>query len=370
MKKICFVTASRSEYGLLKYLMKLVDESEEFELQTVVTGGHLLREQGYTVDRIREDGIKVSLEVDTAPDLSTKEGIAYSMGKMAEGMSRAFDALKPDYLVVLGDRYELLPVCGTAFVMGIPIVHISGGDVTKGAIDDGIRNAVTMLSEYHFPGTEESAENVRRMKGGGNNIWAVGEPGLDAFFLEDLMDRSAIGEELGLDVKKKWILMTYHPETVDTPEHNVQTVRNICSALKELSGIQVVMTYANTDPGGTLINAVLEETAEKESDMFRCVPSLGNRRYLSLMRQVVLVVGNSSSGIVEAPSMRIPVVNIGNRQDGRYMCSNVYQSGKGYDEISRTIETALKSETDLSDIDHWGDGKTSERIFSIFRECL
>lgn len=165
MKKICFVTAARSEYGLLKWLMKDVEASESFQLQIIVTGGHLSKEQGHTIDQIIEDGFNIDDIVDSQLDTSATARIAESMGRMALGFAKAFEVLKPDYVLVLGDRYELLPICNTAFVMCIPIIHLSGGDVTEGAIDDGVRNAVTMLAEYHFPGTQSSAKNIMRMRG-------------------------------------------------------------------------------------------------------------------------------------------------------------------------------------------------------------
>lgn len=367
MKKICFVTATRAEYGLLKWIMKEVNNSDKLSLQVVVTGAHLLKEQGLTVEIIREDGFVIDEIVDSQLDTSSTEMIADSMGRMAQQFSHVFRKLSPDYVVVLGDRYELLPICNTAFVMKIPIVHISGGDVTEGAIDDGIRNAVTMLATYHFPGTEDSAENIRRMRGTDKNIWVVGEPGLDYFFNEELLDRDELAKSLNLDSKKKWILMTYHAETNDSLENNLDTVRNCCEALDGIDDVQVVMTYANTDFGGRQINEYLEQIAIKLPGKFICIPSLGNLRYLSLMKQVVLVIGNSSSGIIEAPTLKVPVINIGDRQKGRHLCSNITQCGKTYQEIKESLKKVLNSPVDIHDIDFWGDGKTSKRIFDLIK---
>lgn len=370
MKKLCFVTSARSEYGLLKWLMKEVDKSESFHLQLIATGGHLLHEQGHTVDQIREDGFTIDSEVDVKLDYSTKEKIASSMGRMAEGMAHAFSILKPDYLVVLGDRYELLPICNTALVMGVPIVHISGGDVTEGALDNCIRNAITMIATYHFPGTEESAANIRRMRGNDENIWVVGEPGLDSFNREELHGRATLVEMLGLDDSKQWVLMTYHAETNNTLEANMKAVKNCCNALADTNGIQVVMTYANADYGGSQINEYLEKTAKDNPEKFKCIPSLGSSRYLSLMRQASLVIGNSSSGIVEAPSLRIPAVNIGDRQKGRHLCSNVIQTGTSYQDIIGAIKRALNNEVDTTDVDCWGDGNTSSKIIHVMEKFL
>ena len=220
MKKICFVTAARSEYGTLKWIMNDIKMSGVFELQLIATGGHLMKEQGHTIDQIIEDGFQISEIVDVGLDLSSASQIAASMGRMAALFATAFEKLKPDYLVVLGDRYEHLQICNTAFVMRIPIIHLSGGDITEGAIDDGIRNAVTMLATYHFPGTAASADNIIRMRGTSSNVWVVGEPGLDAFNREKLMTREALAEIFGLKLSAKWALFTYHAETTRELQYN------------------------------------------------------------------------------------------------------------------------------------------------------
>jgi len=369
MKRICFVTAARSEYGLLKWLMKEVDKSDDFELQVVVTGGHLLYEQGHTVDQIKEDGFKIDSEVDAKLDLSSQENIAASMGRMAEKMAHTYARLKPDYLVVLGDRYELLPICNSAFVMGISIIHISGGDVTEGAIDDGIRNAVTMLSKYHFPGTDASAKNIIRMRGSNKNIWVVGEPGLDSFNREQLMDRAELAENLGLDINKRWILFTFHSETQESIDYNLETVKNCVSLLKDLKDAQIVSTYSNADFGGKSINEYLEKVSECNPNTIKLFPSLGNRRYLSYMKQVSFVIGNSSSGIIEAPALGVPVVNIGDRQKGRHQCKNIIQSGADRESIRFAIQKAERMGTNNIDF-YWGDGHTSERIVEILKREL
>lgn len=370
MIKICFVTAARSEYGLLKWLMKAVEASSEFELQIVVTGGHLLEEQGYTINQIKRDGFHVNSEVDAHFDLSTQEGIAASMGRLAEGMAHAFATLQPDYVVVLGDRYELLPICNTAFVMGIPIVHISGGDVTEGAIDDGIRNAVTMLATYHFPGTQDSYTNVCRMRGKGTNVWAVGETSVDVVLKESLIAREQIAACLDLNVRKKWILMTYHPETRKSLEYNLRVVQNCCDVLNELPDTQIIITYANADFGGAQINAYLKKRGCSEKNRYRIVPSLGNAMYLSLMKNVEFVIGNSSSGIVDTPLLKIPAINIGDRQKGRYLCGNIIQCGSEYEDILEAIIKVQRHEVNYSDCQYWGDGYTSERIYNILKRNI
>ena len=371
MKKICFVTAARSEYGLLKWLMKDIGASDDLELQLVVTGGHLSKEQGHTVDQIIEDGFGIDYIVDAELDTLSTAKIAGSMGRMAEGFAKAFAELKPDYLLVLGDRYELLPICNTAFVMGIPIIHLSGGDVTEGAIDDGIRNAVTMLAQYHFPGTVDSAKNIIRMRGSDKNVWAVGEPGLDSFNREELLTRKELAENLNIDVNKRWALMTYHAETKKDIEYNLKAAENCVKVLLEQKNLQTIITYANADFGGKQINELMEQIAENYSDKIKVIPSLGHSRYLSFMRQVDLVIGNSSSGIVEAPFMNIPVINIGDRQKGRYQCGNIIQCEPELEEIRYAIEkTDLLRNKSHDDLNYWGDGHASEKIVDILRNVL
>ncbi len=369
MKKLCFITAARSEYGLLKWIMKDVDASDVFNLHLIVTGAHLLHEQGHTIDQIIRDGFSISDIVDINLDDSSQEAIANSMGRMAQAFSHSFAKLAPDYVVVLGDRYELLPIVDTAFIMRIPIIHISGGDVTEGALDDGIRNAVTMLSDYHFPGTDESADNIIRMKGSGKNVWSVGEPGLDSFNREKLYTRSELASDLNLDTAKKWVLFTFHPETKLDLEANLNTVKVCLNKLLSFENIQTVATYSNTDFGGKEINQLLEEMSKTYSEALKVIPTLGSGRYLSFMKEASFIVGNSSSGIVEAPVLGIPVVNVGNRQKGRHLCSNIIQTACNETNINAAIDKAISTPTLVPD-HYWGDGHTAEKILEIFRKEL
>lgn len=368
--QICVVTAARSEYGLLKWLMYDIKSSDRFILQLIVTGGHLSNKQGHTVDQIIEDGFNPNCQVDVQLNTMSTKTIAESMGRMAEKFARAFAMLKPDYVLILGDRYELLPICNTAYVMHIPIIHLSGGDVTEGAIDDGIRNAVTMLATYHFPGTQSSAENIIRMRGSGKDVWAVGEPGLDSFVREKMLDRKELAYILGLDIERKWSLMTYHAETRQSLNYNLKTVKNIIGALNEFHDLQVVMTYANADYGGDQINKELE-IASRVNPHFKVVPSLGHHRYMSMMMQTAFVIGNSSSGILETPFLEVPDINVGDRQKGRYQCENVIQVTNSQDEIKRAIVLAMNMQMDsFDDRYYWGDGHTSEKIENILGDEL
>lgn len=215
----------------------------------LVTGSHLSSEYGFTYREIKDDGFQIDKKVEFLLSSSTATGIAKSMGLCSISISDALSDLSPDLMVVLGDRYELLPICSAALVMRIPIAHISGGDITEGAIDDQIRNAVTMMSHLHFPGTESSAERIIRMIGSTENVFCVGEPGLDNFLRLELMDRKVLAENLGLDINKKWYLVTLHPETKESLSYNLSLARNLMETLKDDSGMQAVITQSNADLG-------------------------------------------------------------------------------------------------------------------------
>lgn len=368
IKKICIVTAARSEYGLLRWLMKDIASTEGIVPQVIVTGSHLSTDQGYTIKEIEKDAIRIDKTVEMLLSSFSSVGIAKSMGLCAIGIADAFNELKPDILVILGDRYELLPICSTALVMGIPIAHISGGDITEGALDDQVRNAITMMSSLHFPGTEESAQRVMRMLGNNKNVFAVGEPGLDNFKRSALMSRSELADSLNLDINKRWVLLTLHPETTESLEYNLKMADNLKQSLDSLDNIQVVITQSNADLGGNEINAYYRQQARNNPQKYSFFSTLGQVRYLSFMKEVWTVVGNSSSGIVEAPFIAKPVINIGNRQKGRHICTNVINAENSIDSILSAINNLdyLPKSPDS----FWGDGHTTERIIQHITNFL
>lgn len=367
MKKICIVTAARSEYGVLHWVIDEVNKEKDFQLQLVVTGAHLSSEQGLTYRFIEQDGYTISAKVDMHLTSDDKANLVRSMGKCSEGFAGVFEDLKPDLLVVLGDRYELLPIVSAALVMRIPVAHISGGDVTEGAIDDEVRNAVSMMSTLHFPGVIDSAKNLHRMLGTGKNVFAVGEPGLDSFLRFNLWDKEMTAKELNLDVQKKWCLVTLHPETKITIEENIIMTQSLYASMQQTNDIQYVITKANTDAGGAAINDYWTDVV-KNNPSFQLYASLGQIRYLSFMKHADMVIGNSSSGIIEAPFMGTPVVNIGDRQKGRHICRNVICCGRSQGEILNAILKADKTERIIDT--YWGDGHSSERIVAEIKKYL
>lgn len=368
MKKICIVTATRAEYGYLKWLMKDIQEDTSLELQVIVTGTHLDKSQGYTVDQIIADGIPITAEVDILLDNSSPKAICETMARYGKGFADVFAKLQPDVVVVLGDRYELLPICSTAFMMQIPIAHLSGGDVTEGALDDGVRNAVTMLATYHFPITEDCAKNIRRMRGSDENVFVTGSTSLDFFNRTQLISREELAKNFELDSNKRWALCTLHSETKQDISYNVQMAKNLISAMKDsLSDFQIVITNANADLGGKEINEIMDRAVKANPNQFVLVPSLGQKRYLSYMKQVEFVIGNSSSGITESPYLGVPTVNIGDRQKGRHRCESVIQSGIEKIEIQTAIKEAFSGKYAIKSA-YWGDGNATKKIVKVLKE--
>ena len=366
--KVCIITAARSEYGLLKWVIDGVYHDSVLELQLVVTGAHLSEEHGMTYRFIEEDGYPITAKIDMQLSSDEKKSIIRSMGKCSEGFAEAFTQLQPDVIMVLGDRYELLPIVSAALVMGIPVAHLSGGDVTEGAIDNEVRNAVSMMSAIHFPGVESSAENLRRMLGDDAPIFTAGEPGLESFLRYDLMDRAELAENLQLDVNKKWCLVTLHPETKLSLETNIKMVKNLFEVMKRTNDVQFVISKANADFGGKQINDFWDEVVKLDESKYRLFTSLGQRRYLSFMRQAAGVIGNSSSGIVEAPFMGIPVVNIGDRQKGRHLCKNVIQCNRDKASIEDAFRKML-AQPKMVDT-YYGDGHTSAYVIEKLKAWL
>ena len=370
MKKICVITASRSEYGLLRWIIDEIHKDSEMDLQLVVTGAHLSEEQGYTYKEIEVDGYPISTKVDMQLQTDSQLEIAQSMGRCSIGMANVLAQLSPDLLVVLGDRYELLPVCSTALVMNIPIAHVSGGDITIGAIDNEIRNAITMMASIHFPGVQDSANNIIRMRGDESNVYVVGEPGLENFKRLPLWSRKKLSENLNINEEKRWISVSLHPETQETVHYNLEMAINIIKMLDAIHNISVVITRANADFGGIQINEYFESVVKSNPQKFSLYSSLGQIRYLSFMNECFCIIGNSSSGIVEAPCVGIPVINIGNRQKGRHLCDNVIQTDNSLLSMKKAWKKIEEESTRMEKDYYFGDGNTSLKIVNYIKQFL
>lgn len=373
MWKICAVTAARSEYGLLRWLLQDIKADPDLELQLVVTGSHLAAAFGNTVAEIEEHGFKIDARIDMGLDDTSKFGLAKSLGRCATLFAETLHQLKPDLLLVLGDRYELLPICSAALLLDIPIAHISGGDVTEGAIDDQVRHAVTKMAALHLVSSQEAARRVRQM---GEEDWRVclaGGPGMDNLRRLPLLGRKALALDLGLDPAKDWALMTWHPETKISLETNLQAVEHIVQALADQPGLQTIATYANADHGGSEINQYLEQAARERPGHLVVCPSLGQLRYVNMLREAKFMIGNSSSAIFETPALRLPAINIGNRQKGRFLTPNIIACGAESSEITAAIahlnSPAFKAANQNFD-SPYGNGFFAEKALSALKEGL
>ncbi|MEP7294603.1 MAG: UDP-N-acetylglucosamine 2-epimerase [Burkholderiales bacterium] len=322
MRKICVVTGSRAEYGILYWLIRELADDPDIQLQLVATGMHLMPEFGSTFRAIEADGFTIDRKVEMMISSDTPTGMAKSVGLGVLGFADVFDSLAPDAVVVLGDRFEMLAVAQAAFVSGYVVAHISGGEVTEGAIDDAIRHAITKLSRYHFVAAERYRERVIQLGEQPERIFNVGDPGLDNIARLKLLDRAALCHDVGLDPALPFFLVTYHPVTLGATPSERQ-MQALLDALDERSDHQVLITKPNADAGGRLLSLMVDEYARKNAPRVVASTSLGQLRYLSAMKHCAAVVGNSSSGIVEAPAMARPTVNIGQRQDGRLRATSI-----------------------------------------------
>lgn len=372
-KKVCIVTAARSEYGLLRWVIDEVHKSVDLELQLIVTGGHLSAEQGYTYKAIENDGYPIAAKIDINVDSSSQVAVCKTMAICLEKLSDTLNQLTPDVIVVLGDRYELLPICSAALMLNIPIAHIAGGDITEGALDNSVRNAVTMMSTYHFPGTQESGDRVVRMLGTKKNVFVTGETNIDNFNHIPLWSREEIASSLGIDSSKKWVLCTYHTETVLTLDENLSRVKALSKLFCEkLTDFEIVITKSNADYGGNIINEFFANEAEEHTQVHQ-FSSLGQARYISMLYQVEFMIGNSSSGIFESPFVGVPCINIGERQKGRFYTSNIITIDGTYTAMLSALED-MRTDSYKDGLRHinnpYGDGHSSERIVRILKEKL
>ncbi len=320
-RKICVVTGTRAEYGLLFWLMKEIEADSELELQIIATGMHLSPEFGLTYKEIEKD-FKIDKKIEMLLSSDTSVGISKSMGLAQIGFSDAYEELKPDIVVILGDRYEIFSAVSASMIARIPIAHLSGGELTLGAIDDAIRHAITKMSHLHFVATDEYKKRVLQLGEDESRIFNFGEAGLDNIYKLKLLSKEEFEQSIEFKLDKKSILFTYHPTTLDKEEKILKDFQNILDALEELKDISIIFTKANSDASGRIINSMLEEFTQNHTNT-KLFTSLGQLRYISALQYVDAVVGNTSSGLVEAPSFQIGTINIGDRQKGRIQSKSV-----------------------------------------------
>lgn len=340
MRRIAVVTGSRAEYGLLERVVRSIHDDPALELQLIVTGSHLVAGLGDTVREIEAGGVPIAARVDMVLAADSPSGIIKSMGVGLLGMADVLERLTPDLLVVLGDRYELLASVQACLIARIPVAHIAGGDVTEGAYDDSIRHAITKMAHLHFVTNEPARARLIGMGELPHHVWNVGHVGLDDITDGELWSRQALEAELEVPLDGTTLLVTYHPETL-SPLPATEGLSRLLSALAALpQELRIVFTYPNADTHGrTLVPLIKRFVADHDNAW--AFPSLGRRRYLSLLAQVQAVVGNSSSGLYEVPSFKIPTVNIGDRQKGRIPAASVLTVPCTTQAIGAAIERAL-----------------------------
>ena len=372
MYKVCVVTGTRAEYGLLRPLLIKLNGHDSIDLQLVVTGSHLSEQFGNTQKEIQEDGFLDYIKLPIPIEDDSKEGMAFSTGVALQKFAELFSEQKPDLLVVLGDRFEIFAVAAAAHMIGIPTAHISGGDVTEGAVDDVIRHCITKMSVLHFPGCEQSRKRIIQMGEQPENVFNVGEPGVENCLKRELMSRDALAANLQFPyIKGNYSVVTFHPVTMEnnTAERQMQ---ELISAMEEIPDMAYIVTLANADAGGRMINEIWMREGKKHP-YWLIVPSLGVLRYLSAVKYAKLVVGNSSSGVVEVPSMKTPTINIGDRQKGRMMADSVICCEPKCKDIVRAMKTALTNDFQEK-AEHvkspFGDGSTSEQIMEHILKFL
>lgn len=334
MRKICVITGSRAEYGLLSGLMKQIDESEDLKLQVIATNMHLSPEFGLTYKEIEKDGFVIDKRVEMLLSSDTSSATAKSVGLGMIGFADAYEDLRPDLIVVLGDRYEILAAVSTALFFKIPVAHLHGGEITEGAYDDAIRHAITKMSHLHFTSTEEYRKRVIQLGENPDRVFNVGAIGVENIKKGSFLSKEELENSLGFKLGDKSLLVTFHPVTLETC-----TAREQCDNLLEVLArhpeYRIIFTLPNSDTDGRVIIDCIKDFVAKNEDRAIAFKSLGKLRYLSALRYVSAAIGNSSSGILEVPSFGIPTLDIGNRQKGRIAAKSVVHCGTSTEEIEQ-----------------------------------
>ncbi len=364
-RHVLVVTGSRADYGLLYWPMKLIGASPDFRLSVAATGMHLAPAFGMTVDQVLADGFAVAARVETLGEDDSATGMAQAIGRGIAGFAATFDRLQPDLVLVLGDRFEIFAAVQAAFVRKLPIAHLCGGDVTDGALDDAFRHSMSKMASLHFPTNAAAARRLRQLGEAEDRIFAVGSTGIDAILRQPVLGRSELAAALGHNLPQTYLLATLHPATLD----EIPSAEQLEALLQAIAGlapeIGVVFTLSNADSDGRALGARVLQFAAGRPQV-RTHVSLGAARYLNLMRHAAAVVGNSSSGLYEAPSFQVPTVNIGRRQDGRLRAASVVDVPPDPLAIRAAIEAAVsRPRTEV--VNPYGDGRASERIVAALQ---
>ena len=367
MRTIAVFTGTRAEYGLLSNIIKGLDESLDAELVLMVGGMHLSPEFGRTVTEIESDGIRVSARLEFLLSSETPVGISKSMGLAIISAAEFFDRQRPDILVLLGDRFEALAVAQAAMLTRVPIAHIHGGEITEGLIDEAIRHSITKMSHLHFAATDTYASRIRQLGEDPERIFNFGAPGIDNVKNLKLLSRKALSDSINFSLGKKFMVITHHPVTLSS-NAGVEGLANLLTVLDEYPEYQLIISYPNADASNRALIELLEKYYLKDKERTFLTRSLGLIRYLSAVKLCKLVLGNSSSGLIEAPSLGVPTVNIGDRQKGRMHGDSVLSCDDSSASIRKTIEHALSDsfrQMVKKSKNPYGDGQASEKILDV-----
>ena len=371
-KTICVVTATRAEYGLLKPLIFKLKEDKDIDLKLAVTGMHLSPEFGLTYKEIINDNIEIDEKIEILMSSDTNVGVCKSMAMAMMSFSEYFNRIKPDMLIILGDRYEIFSIASVATVLNIPIAHLHGGELTEGAYDDAFRHSITKMSYLHFTSCEEYRKRVIQLGENPNRVFNVGAIGLDNVKNSKLLTLKELEESLNFKLDSPYAVVTFHPETLGNIKASEQC-KNLLEALDYFKNMKFIITKANGDNGGREINKIIDEFSEKNKDRIIVVHSLGSIRYLSALKYSTMVIGNSSSGIIEAPFFKIPTINIGDRQKGRIQGKSIINCISDKNSIINAINTALSKEfkEKIKNIENlYGNGDTSLKILNKLKENI
>lgn len=372
MKKVCIVTGTRAEYGVLKPIIQKVHQSDDLELQLVVTGMHLSPEFGLTYHEIEKDNYPITGKIEMLLSSDTSVGITKSMGIALIGFADYFETYRPDIVVVSGDRYEMLMAASAAMIARIPIAHIHGGEKTEGAMDEAIRHSITKMSHLHFAATEAYRKRIIQLGEDPSTVYNVGALGVENIKSVKLLDKKALEESLDFRFTDSTIMVTFHPVTLETMTARKQ-IQNLLDVVDMHPELSVIFTKANSDTDGRIINRMIDDYAAANHDRCRAYTSLGQLRYFSALQFCTAVMGNSSSGMVEVPSFGIPTVNIGDRQKGRMCAESVISCGNSVQEIDSALGKALSSEfrDGIANIRNpYEKEGTSDTIMKILKDAL
>jgi len=369
-RRICVVTGSRAEYGLLCRLLEEIEADPGLELQLVVTGAHLAPAHGLTWRAIAEDGFPIAAKVDMGLAGDSAADIARAMGRGIAGMGEAVARLRPHIVVVLGDRFEILAAVAAVLVAAVPVAHIHGGEVTEGAFDDAIRHAITKMAHLHFVAAEPYRRRVIQMGEDPGRVFTVGAPGLDGVARTAFMSRAALEADLGFALGEGFLLVTYHPATLGG-RPPAEAAGELLAALDAFPERRVLFTGVNADPGRDAVARAVTEYAAARPERVRAVDSLGRRRYLSALKHCAAVAGNSSSGLIEAPAVGTPTVNVGGRQAGRLRAASVIDCAEDRDAVAAALRRALDPAFMAAAADvpsPYGEPGASARIKAILKD--